>query len=224
MARIAASPSLARLAAIAVAAVVAGCQHTTETSTPKTASIDSGITPEYVASLPPEQSRPVVTQLANDVVAAENAACKTRADLDWKACMSSRMVIDFDRYGFLANHCRDKPDYKSLRDCALFGRSGVDWILAAGSNPDTDFDWSKPQQSHDAALKRLNDVLTKSCEDKPEEPGNSCFTSESAKRLGLSGAVAAHCAGRRTLEQRGACIIDTHDAAMYRAALARVAG
>ena len=189
-------------------------------STPKTASVDSSTTPEYVASLPPDQSRPAVNRLANDVVAAENAACKARPDLDWKACMSSRMVIDFDRYGFLANHCRDKPDDKALRDCALFGRSGVDWLLATGGNPDTDFDWSNPKQANDAALKRLNDVLTKSCEGKPEEPGNSCFTSDSAERLGLSDAVAEHCAARQTLEQRGACIIDAHDAALSRAALA----
>ncbi|HET6621762.1 MAG TPA: hypothetical protein VFG64_17630 [Dongiaceae bacterium] len=188
-------------------------------STPKTASVDSDTTPEYVASLPPGQSRPMVNRLSNDVVAAENAACKARPDLDWRACMSSRMVLDFDRYGFLANHCRGKPDYKSLRDCALFGRPGVDWILATGGNPDTDFDWSKPEQSHAAALKRLNDVLTKSCEGLPEEAGNSCFTSESAKRLGLSETVATHCATRATLEQRGACIIDAHDAAMYQAAL-----
>lgn len=219
VARIATRPSLA-FAVLAVAAVAAGCQHAAEMSAPKTASIDGSTTPEYVASLPPEQSRPAVNRLANDVVAAENAACKARPDLDWKACMSSRMAIDFDRYGFLASHCRDKPDYKSLRDCALFGRSGVDWLLATGGNPDTDFDWSQPKVSHDAALKRLNDVLTKSCEGKPEEPGNSCFTSESAKRLGLSGAVAAHCAARQTLALRGACIIDAHDAAMYRAALA----
>jgi hypothetical protein len=189
-------------------------------STPKPASIDTTTTPEYVASLPPEQSRPAVDRLANDVVAAENAACKARPELDWQACMSSRMVIDFDRYGFLANHCRDRIDYRSLRDCALFGRSGVDWLLAAGGNPDTDFDWSKPKQSHDAALKRLNDALTEACAGKPEEAGNSCFTSESAKRLGLSGTVAAYCAARQTLAQRGACIIDAHDAAMYQAALA----
>jgi hypothetical protein len=134
--------------------------------------------------------------------------------------MSSRMVIDFDRYGFLANHCRDKPDYTSLRDCALFGRSGVDWLLAMDANPDTDFGWSQPQQSHDAALKKLNDVLTKACEGEPEQRGNSCFTSESARRLGLSETVATICAARATLEERGACIVDAHDAAMYQAALA----
>jgi hypothetical protein len=189
-------------------------------STPKAASIDSTTTPEYVASLPLDQSRPAVNKLANEVVAAENAACKARQDVDWVACMSSRMVIDFDRYGFLASHCRDKPDYKSLRDCALFGRSGVDWLLAIDGSPDTDFDWSTPRQSHDAALKKLNDVLTKACAGKPEQPGNSCFTSDSAKRLGLSDTVAARCAARATLEQRGACIVDAHDAAMYQAALA----
>jgi hypothetical protein len=188
-------------------------------STPKTASTDDTITPEYVASLPPEQSRPAVNRLANEVVAAENVACKAQPEVEWIACMSSRMVIDFDRYGFLANHCRDKPDYKSLRDCALFGRSGIDWLLSTDGSPDTDFDWSKPKQSHDAALKKLNDVLTKACESKPEQPGNSCFTSESARRLGLSETVATNCAARATLEERGACIIDAHDAAMYQAAL-----
>jgi hypothetical protein len=191
-------------------------------STPKPPSIDSATTPEYVASLPPDQSRPEVNRLANEVVAAENAACKAQPDVDWVACMSSRMVLDFDRYGFLANHCRDKPDYKSLRDCALFGRSGVDWLLAMNADPDSDFDWSQPQQSHDAALKKLNDVLTKACEGKPEEPGNSCFTSESARRLGLSETVAARCAARAKLEERGACIVDAHDVAMYQAALANV--
>lgn len=211
--------SFARLTALAVAAVLAGCQQPAEMSTPKTASVDTTTTPEYVASLPPDQSRPAVNRLANEVVAAENAACKARPELDWQDCMSARMVIDFDRYGFLANHCRDRSDYKSLRDCALFGRSGVDWLLAAGGNPDTDFDWSESKKSHDAALKKLNDVLTESCKGKLEEPGNSCFTSESAKRLGLSGAVAAHCGARQALAQRGACIIDAHDAAMYQAAL-----
>jgi len=204
--------------------VLAACEQlpTLEMSTPKTASIDPSTTPEYVASLPPDQSRPAVNRLANEVVAAEDAACKARQDVDWVACMSSRMVINFDRYGFLANHCRDRPDYKSLRDCALFGRAGVDWLLAMDASPDTDFDWSKPQQSHDAALKKLNDVLTKACESKPEQPGNSCFTSESARRLGLSDTVAARCAARAKLEERGACIVDAHDAAMYQAALANL--
>jgi len=31
--------------------------------------------------------------------------------------------------------------------------------------------------------------------------------------------VATNCAARQTLEERGACIVDAHDAAMYRAAL-----
>jgi hypothetical protein len=35
----------------------------------------------------------------------------------------------------------------------------------------------------------------------------------------LSAAVASSCAARVELEQRGACIIDAHDAAMYQAAL-----
>jgi len=192
-------------------------------SSPKAAGLDSTITAEYVAALPPEQSRPAVNRLANEVVAAENAACKAQPDVDWIACISSRMVIDFDRYGFLANHCRDKPDYRSLRDCALFGRSGVDWLLASDGSPDTDFDWSQPQQSHDAALKKLNDVLTKACEGKPEQPGNSCFTGESARRLGLSNTVATNCAARAKLEERGACIVDAHDAAMYQTALASLA-
>jgi len=191
-------------------------------SSPKTASVDSTATPEYVASLPPDQSRPAVNRLANEVVAAENAACKAHPDVDWQTCMSARLVINFDRYGFLANHCRDRTEYKSLRDCALFGRSGVDWLLAMDGSPDTDFDWSKPQQSRDAALKKLNDVLTKACEGKPEQPGNSCFSSESARRLGLSDTVAARCSARATLEQRGACIVDAHDAAMYQAALANL--
>jgi hypothetical protein len=37
--------------------------------------------------------------------------------------------------------------------------------------------------------------------------------------LDLGEAVASNCAGRQTLEERGACIVDAHDAAMYRAAL-----
>src|SRR4030095_15965646 len=98
--------------------------------------------------------------------------------------------------------------------------SGVDWVLASGGNPDTDFDWSKPEQSNATALKKLNDVLTKHCEGKPEQSGNSCFTSESAQRLGLSDTVATSCAARAKLEERGACIVDAHDAAMYRGALA----
>jgi hypothetical protein len=226
MRRLKSSPRLA--VPVLVLAILAACEFPADEpsaamSMPQPTSINSATTPEYVASLPPEQSRPAVNKLANEVVAAESAACKAQPDVDWVACMSSRMVIDFDRYGFLANHCRSKPDYKSLRDCALFGRSGVDWLLAIDGSPDTDFDWSQPQQSHDAALKKLNDALTKACEGKPEQPGNSCFTGESAKRLGLSETVATNCAARAQLEERGACIVDAHDAAMYQAALAAMA-
>jgi hypothetical protein len=108
---------------------------------------------------------------------------------------------------------------KAVRDCVQFGRAGIDWLLAIGGNPDTDFDWSTPEQSQDLALKKLNDALTKHCAGKPEEPGNSCFTSESAERLGLGSTVAERCAARPALEQRGACVVDAHNAAMYRAAL-----
>jgi hypothetical protein len=180
---------------------------------------NSGITPEYVSSLPAGQSRPVVEQLSNEVVAAETGACQENPGNDWEACVSGRMLVAFDRYGFLANHCRDQVDLKAVRDCVGFGRSGIDWLLAIGGNPDKDFDWSKPEQSHDLALKKLNDTLTERCEGKPEEAGNSCFTSLSAKLLGLSDVVAAHCATRPELEQRGACVVDAHDAAMYQAAL-----
>ena len=179
----------------------------------------NGITPEHVASLPAEQSRPLVHQLANQVVAAETEGCNDHPEIDWNACVSTRMLIAFDRYGFLASHCRDKPDHQALRDCVAFGRAGIDWVLAVGGNPDHDFDWSSPERSHDLALKKLNDELTRRCEGKPEEPGSSCFTGLSAELLGLSDAVAAGCAARATLELRGACIIDAHDAAMYRAAL-----
>jgi hypothetical protein len=130
------------------------------------------------------------------------------------------MLKAFDRYGFLASHCRGQPDLKAVRTCVEFGRSGVDWLLAIGGNPDSDFDWSSPEKSHEAALKKLNDVLTERCEGKPEEPGNSCFTRESARVLDLGDTVAANCAARRTLEERGACIVDAHDAAMYGSALA----
>jgi hypothetical protein len=129
------------------------------------------------------------------------------------------MLVAFDRYGFLASHCKDQPGLKAVRACVQFGRSGVDWLLALGGNPDTEFDWSKPEQSHDAALRNLNDALTERCKSRPEEPGNSCFTQLSAELLGLSGEVAARCAARDKLEERGACIIDAHDTAMYGAAL-----
>ncbi|WP_162916855.1 hypothetical protein [Dongia deserti] len=205
-----------------MAHLFSACQSGDPAPSPETAS--GGVTPEYVASLPPEQSRAVVNELSNQVVVAETEACNDNPDVDWSACVSTRMLVAFDRYGFLASHCRDKPDHKALRDCVQFGRSGVDWVLALGGNPDTDFDWSQPQQSHDQALKELNDMLTEACEGKPEERGNSCFTSLSAKLLGLSGVVAQHCAARATQEQRGACIIDAHDAAMYQAALTVLSG
>lgn len=179
----------------------------------------NGITPEYVASLPAGQSRPLVHQLANEVVAAETEGCNDHPEIDWNACVSTRMLIAFDRYGFLASHCRDKPDHQALRDCVAFGRSGVDWVLAVGGNPDRDFDWSNPEHAHDVALTKLNDVLTERCEGEPEEPGNSCFTSHSVALLRLSDAVAQDCATRSTLEERGACIIDAHDTVMYQAAL-----
>ncbi|HET6160715.1 MAG TPA: hypothetical protein VFE34_20385 [Dongiaceae bacterium] len=187
---------------------------------PPAESTYSGITPEYVASLPAGQSRPAVDRLSNEVVAGESESCRENPDVDWEACVSTRMLLIFDRYGFLADHCGDRTGDKELRDCVAFGRSGVDWVLAMEGNPDTDFDWSKPEQSHDAALKKLNDVLTERCKGRPEEPGNSCFTSESARVLGLSATVAAQCAARQKLEERGACIVDAHDTVMYRAALA----
>jgi hypothetical protein len=199
--------------------VMAACQ-VPDSPAPKPVHIDTHVTPEFVASLPPDQSRPAVNRLANDVVAAETEVCRENPDVDWEACVSSRMLVGFDRYGFLANHCRDRiADNKAVRDCVLFGRAGVDWLLAIGGNPDTDFDWSKPEQAHNDALKKLNDVLTARCAGTPENPGNSCFTRESAKALGLGNAVASRCAERQALEQRGACIIDAHDAAMYQAAL-----
>jgi len=189
-----------------------------ETSAP--ASIDNPTTPEYVSSLPAGQSRPVVNTLANEVVAAETAPCSGNPDVDWEACVSARMLKAFDRYGFLSSHCRGQPDLKTVRTCVEFGRSGIDWLLAIGGNPDTEFDWSNPEKAHAAALKKLNDVLTERCDGKPEQPGNSCFTSESARVLGLGEVVAANCGARQTLEERGACIIDGHDTAMYRSALA----
>jgi hypothetical protein len=210
------------------ASLLSACQAddavpSNETAGGITPEYSGGITPEYVASLPAGQSRPIVQQLANQVVAAEMAACNDNPNVDWDACVSTQMLIAFDRYGFLANHCRDKPDHRSLRDCVQFGRSGVDWLLAQGGNPDVDFDWSNPEESHDRALRQLNQELTGNCVGKPEEQGNSCFTSLSARLLRLSDMVAQHCAARQTLEQRGACIIDAHDTAMYQAALAVLA-
>lgn len=200
------------------ASLLSACQSGGAVPPPETAG--GGITPEYVASLPVGQSRAAVNQLANEVVAAETEACNENPGIDWSACVSTRMLVAFDRYGFLASHCRGQPDYRALRDCVEFGRSGVDWVLALGGNPDTDFDWSKPEQSHDLALKKLNDALTERCAGKAEESGDSCFTSLSAQMLGLSDAVAVQCSIRQKLEQRGACIIDAHDTAMYQAALA----
>jgi len=204
---------------IVVVVLIAACQSNSPPP-PKPASADTGVTPEYVASLPPEQSRPAVNQLANEVVAAETGVCEENPDIDFEACVSVRMLVGFDRYGFLADHCRDQADLKAVRDCVQFGWAGIEWLLAIGGNPDVDFDWSKPEQSHDQTLKKLNDALTERCAGKPEGPGNSCFASLSANLLGLSDVVAARCSTRQELEQRGACIIDAHNAAMYRAALA----
>jgi hypothetical protein len=217
--------SLWRVIALAMLAVLSACywpadQLPGEAATSQPATSDHPITPEYVASLPPGQSRPPVNQLSNEVVAAETAPCSGNPDVDWEACVSARMLKAFDRFGFLSNHCRGQPDLKAVRSCVQFGRSGIDWLLAIDGNPDTDFDWSNPEKSHEAALKKLNDTLTERCKGKPEQPGNSCFTSLSAELLGLSDTVAARCAARQTLEVRGACIVDAHDAAMYRAALA----
>lgn len=214
-----------RAVALAMLVTLNGCywpddQLPGETSPPQQASIDNATTPEYVSSLPAGQSRAPVDILANEVVAAETEQCSGDPDIDWEACVSARMLKAFDRYGFLAGHCRGQPDLKAVRSCVEFGRSGVDWLLAMGGNPDTDFDWSQPEKSHEAALKKLNDVLTERCHGKPEQPGNSCFTSESARMLDLGAVVAANCAMRQTLEERGACIVDAHDAAMYRAAKA----
>jgi hypothetical protein len=213
---------MTRALLLLTASLLSACQAGGAVSSSETASETGtgGITPEYVASLPADQSRPIVQQLANEVVAAETATCNDNPDIDWSACISTQMLIAFDRYGFLASHCRDKPDHRSLRDCVQFGRSGVDWVLAQGGNPDADFDWSNPEQSHDRALRQLNQSLTEQCAGEPEEPGNSCFTRLSARLLRLSDEVAHHCAARPTLEQRGACVIDAHDTAMYQAALA----
>src|SRR5687767_7461206 len=214
-----------QVAALTMLAVLSACgywpddQLPGEATTSKPATSDHPITPEHVASLPPGQSRPVVNQLSNEVVAAETEPCSGNPDVDWEGCVSARMLKAFDRYGFLSSHCRGQPDLKAVRTCVQFGRAGIDWLLAIGGNPDTDFDWSTPEKSHEAALKKLNDVLTERCDGKPELSGDSCFTSESAHVLGLGEVVATNCAARQTLEERGACIVDAHDAAMYRAAL-----
>jgi hypothetical protein len=216
-----------RIVPVGMLVLLAGCGYWPderlpgETSSPRQAAVsDNPITPEHVASLPPGQSRLPVNQLSNEVVQAETAPCSGNPDIDFEACVSARMLKAFDRYGFLASHCRGQPDLKAVRACVQYGRSGVDWLLAIGGNPDKDFDWSQPQKSHEAALTKLNDVLTERCKGKPEEPGNSCFTSESARVLDLGETVAKSCAARQTLEQRGACIVDAHDAGMYRDALA----
>ncbi len=197
--------------------VIAGCQSNGSVAPPETA--EEGGTPESVAALPPELSRPAVNQLANEVVAADNAACSEDPGIDWNACMNLRILKHYDRYGFLAQHCRMHTDSESFRACVLSGRTGIDWVLAVGGNPDTDFDWSNPNASGEAALKKLNQVITDRCAGKPEAPGDSCMTRESAKLLGLSATVATLCSARKEIEQRGACIVDAHDAAMYHAAL-----
>jgi len=212
-------------AALAMCVVLTACnwpsdQLPGEAASSKPASVDSAITPEDVASLPPTESRPAVNRLANEVVAAETGVCQENPDVDWEACVSARMLAGFDRYGFLASHCRMQADLETVRDCVLFGRSGIDWLLAIGGNPDTDFDWSKPEQSNQQALTKLNDVLTERCAGKPEQAGDSCFTRLSAEVLGLGDVVDARCAARIALAQRGACIVDAHDAAMYQVALA----
>ena len=212
---------MTRALLLLIAGLLSACQAGEPAPSPEAAGApaDGGITAEYVAALPAGQSRPAVQQLANEAIAAVTEACNEDADIDWDACVSTRMLVAFDRYGFLASHCRDKPDHKSLRDCVQFGRSGVDWVLALGENPDADFDWSNPEQSHMQALTRLNDTLTRRCAGKREEPGNSCFTGVSAELLRLGEVVAERCAARATLDERGACIMDAHDAGMYRAAL-----
>ena len=216
-----------RVVALAALAMLSACYWPDDQlpgemamSTPAPAAGDHPITPEYVASLPPGQSRLPVNQLSNEVVQAETQLCNDTPGVDWEACVSARMMKAFDRYGFLANHCRNQPDLKAVRTCVQYGRSGVDWLLAMDGNPDTDFDWSTPEQSHKRALGKLNDVLTERCKGQAEQPGNSCFTRLSAELLDLGNTVAASCAARSTLEERGACIVDAHDAAMYRDALA----
>lgn len=206
-----------RRLALLPAVLLAACRSAAPAPEPAAATPQA--TPDYVASLPPGESRAVVNQLSNQVVTATTAACRDRSDGDWVACASLRMLKAFDRYGFLASHCREQPSFAALLTCVKFGRSGVDWVLAVGGNPDTDFDWTRPEQAHDRSLKALNDILTERCAGKPEQPGDSCFTALSAKLLGLGDAVATRCAARQTLEQRGACIVDAHDAAMYLSAL-----
>lgn len=200
--------------------VLAACQPAAQTAK---AVARTTVTPEYVASLPSDQSRPAVDRLANEVVATQSAACGPTHDAEWEACMNVKLLQSFDRYGFLIRHCTPAVSVKALRACVLEGSLGVDWLLAAGASPDTDFDWSQPAASRGAALKRLNDVLTERCKGKPEQVGASCFSVESAKSLDLSQAVAAQCAAKPTLEERGRCIVDAHDAGMYGAALTALA-
>ena len=217
-------PGKARLAKLSIVTFIVvmlvACQPAERVSQP---AARSTVTPEYIASLPPDQSRPAVDQLANEVVAAQSTSCGPTHDAEWEACMNVRLLQSFDRYGFLIRHCTPAASVKMLRDCVLNGSLGVDWLLAAGASPDTDFDWSQPAVARDAALKRLNDVLTERCKGKPEETGNSCFSAESARSLGLSQSVSTQCAVKPTLEARGRCIVDAHDAAMYSAALAAIA-
>ena len=137
-----------RAISLAMLAVLTACgywpddQLPGEAATSKAATGDHPVTPEHVASLPAGQSRPVVNQLSNEVVAAETAPCSGNPDIDWEGCVSARMLKAFDRYGFLASHCRGQPDLKAVRNCVQFGRSGIDRLLAIGGAPDTDFDWS----------------------------------------------------------------------------------
>lgn len=203
-----------------VLGALAACQPAGRVSVPVARTT---VTPEYVSSLSADQSRPAVDRLANEVVAAQSAACGPTHDATWEACMNVKLLQSFDRYGFLIRHCTPAVSVKALRECILQGSLGVDWLLAAGASPDTDFDWSQPAASRDAALKHLNDVLTERCTGKPEQVGNSCFSAESARSLGLSPIVAGQCAAKPTLEDRGRCIVDAHDAAMYGAAFLAMA-
>src|SRR5690348_1183982 len=106
--------------ALLLCVLLTACQS--EKAVPPPATAESGVTPEYIASLPTGQSRPAVSQLANEVVASETERCNDNPDIDWSACVSTRMLVAFDRYGFLSSHCSDWPNYKSMRDCVAFGR------------------------------------------------------------------------------------------------------
>ncbi|MGH6893277.1 MAG: hypothetical protein ACREEP_13565 [Dongiaceae bacterium] len=203
---------------ILIGATITACQ-TPSSSVPPPENAAATLTPEDVAALPPELSKPAVDRLANELIAVDNKECSADPEVGWDACMNVHMLTSFDRYGFLTQHCRRQVDSKAFRDCVFFGRAGVNWLLAIGADPDTDFDWSKPEQSRDLALKKLNGVLTDQCAGQPEEQGNSCMTAESARLLDLSTTVAARCSARKDPGDRGACIIDAHDTAMYQAAL-----